>query len=519
MNLKPTRGCYDYNMIFINTNNTDEEILSVVSHELGHEFLTLHTNLGQLCWILNNLAYNDKNFKDSYEYLFGRINKNEEQFCLLLEIITQISNSNFSMDSNDIENTFGSQMRKEFGKNYPFFLFKLDLIEKNNFEKTINFFKKIFESSMNFPIPDLEVDVLKNKKKFQQLFEKSKINPKKKLKHIIKYCDEQDHEKIEEIIMRISEIFNLDTSFSNNFFSLRLDETNLLLDYRAEYNRATKEYKQNKDVPLFFEDIAISSTVAALFIKLSEEQLKWQSEDFGNRILSFSEHKSFNYTDEIKKRNEIEEIILNENQISFITPYDSSKSNYRDLNKFFSKDISNAEFKMFGKIMNITKNTVSVSRNYYCNNLNIQDIKSLYLTNNSTLIEKQVNILLRLNHTNSNFRTISRIKNTMKEVYNDWLNVFICNPPGQLQHFIEDVKRVNGDSLLKYIYSDFELSVIEIHEKQIRIFLLDPDISFLPLPSEDKAPREMNILVTAFVDMIYNGDVLITHLDNKIISI
>ncbi|MGC6769154.1 hypothetical protein [Enterococcus sp. LJL51] len=499
------RGVYDYNSIFINSDAEPEEVLSIIAHEVVHEYLTIFTNLGQLCWLFNNLAYNSRKYLDIYDYIFSRVNKNEEQLCLIFEISVQLARSKFK-DNCKMLDSFDEAMHNTFKKNYTFYKEFLQSLNEENYIEVIVFLRTIVFSSMTTKLPDITLKHVEGKKQIIQYFEGNDINPKRKLKKIIKFCnDNMMNYGIIGLTKAIEEKFNTDNALPNRIFSVNLKSDTIKIDYQARNNPVTREFKLNRDEGKLREDIGWSIAIGRLLLALSEEQKLFESEDVWNRMLTFSDEIVSSFK-EVKKKDELIDFYKESKQLSFVIPYNTA-----------IMEIDNSSYAKYVNVLGIKfdlngKRIKDMSK-YLFQKLSLEEYQLISGNNNTEFMANHTNLLFRLTPFNNNFLYIKKLVNIMKSEESQWINIFIYNNEVQIESFLKSVKRHFSDITYRYTYE--QVSVLEITSLKVMFFLNTKKIDVKKTDNPEPPKKEINVLVSIFEEIIQSRHVLFKYLDGK----
>lgn len=516
-----TRATYDYNMILLNSELKDEEILPVLSHELGHEYFALNTNLGQLCWLLNNLSYYDKQFYKSYDYVHKLTNKNEEKFCVLFEICTLFAEKDFQ-NIDEVIMDKAEYLKYYLSKDYIYFMDILKTINKENYNEMLILFRTIFSNSIISELPNLTIEELINGKKLQSKFDKNNINPKSKLKEIIKYCKLTTYSNFKELTDKIVKQFKVDNKLPEKIGNIFLKDENVFISYKSEANPIVKKYKEDKELQPLLVNVTITAFLCHLLIVLAEEQKKRNKENPIDRVLFFKEENFNLNADVIINFKQQQKYLSCSNQVTFMIPYNTEPIRNVDIRKVIDPSFSFKKFKVIGNQLIYEQRKLTKSNNAFVfDNISINDIKKLYSIDNSSYLQGGPNIIVRLNHQTNNMKYINNIRQTFSSLRSEWINIFVCNNQSQASTLIDSINLKDTNIIYKYYYGVEGLSVFEINYDEgcnIRLFLFincnDVKQKIDLGNIEEKPSINLNILVTLFLDYTFRGDI-VHRMDNK----
>lgn len=510
--LQKVRGRYDYNMVMINSDLNQEEILSVIVHELGHEYLTLHTSLGQMGWLMNNLANNDPSFKKSYEGFFEKIDSIQEQYCLLIEVCSRIALNDYK-DKEKIVYEYEEKFLKVLGKFKKWFCFYIENLNKANYNETVNFFSSLFILACAYDLPDISYDQLKDAKKLVTWFDKSNIRPKKKLKRILKDLTTLDNPSFQEMKGFLAKKYDVGNALPSKIGSIRIDTANetVIIDYESKSNELIRKYKSKKNVNKLFEDVLFSSLLSGLLNTLSNEIELIKNSDPFERILQFSEMNVVSGFREIDSEKELIEILSYSDQITLLTPYNDNLLDYEDDSYFDAINKKFTGFKVLIRKIDVDKNTYKKAGDFKYDFIKNDDL--ITRSNKSKYLFQEINILCRLNYTNNqNIRFFNRIRNNIKN--ENWINIFVCNPASQLIGVLSKIKEQYGENAFRYRYGD--VKVFELDDQKIRLYFFLEVLDWKNITFDKGKPsQEMNVLVSSVLELVYNGDIIFNYLDDK----
>lgn len=505
------RGIYDYGSIVLNGELQNDEILLVLAHELGHEYFALHTNLGQLGWILNNLSYVDLRFLNSYKLIHNLTNKNEEKFCVLFEVLLSISSKGFE-NNNEVIDAHGDYLKKYLNRDYDFFTSILVLATKDNFNSIAELFKVIISYSIVSDLPKIPFECLINSNKLQSLLKN--VSCKSKLKNIIKFCNNTTGNKISSI-----DISDLTKKITNNFpikntlpdiGSISLEQNDaIILQYESEKNKLVRDYKENNEkIEPLFEDIVTSGYIANLLIILSEEQEKQRNENPLDRILFFKKKSFVSNVNVVKDKREQLSSIGYANQVTFITPYKNKKNS-----TIFN--IKTAAYKVLGYYINDGNqvNNKVIHDPFVFENLKFEQLENLFTHNSSYYADEILNLLVRLTPQNNNSRYLKTLANNFIKLNDKHVNIFICNPQSQIRTLLDSFKNSDTDITYMYSFSD-EIHTLEVktkHSTTFRITLIIEQQSLIKynfkLGSKKPSDNE-KIIVSVFKYLLNESDIV-----------